>query len=100
LAGRGIVLGALDSIELEERAIDVAPGDYVVFYTDGVTEAMDSAHQPFGEERLRRVVKAAAGAGAQEMLKAVVDAVQDFTGDAPQSDDVTLFVVRRLGPNT
>jgi serine phosphatase RsbU (regulator of sigma subunit) len=95
LAGRGFVLGALDTIELEERVIDVEPGDYMIFYTDGVTEAMDNAHQPFGEERLRRVVKATTGASAQEMLEAIVDAVLAFSGSAPQSDDVTLFVVRR-----
>jgi serine phosphatase RsbU (regulator of sigma subunit) len=100
LAGRGFVLGALDTIELEERVIGVEPGDYMVFYTDGVTEAMDNAHQPFGEERLRRVVKAKTGASAQEMLEAVVGAVQDFAGDAPQSDDLTLFVARRLGSDT
>jgi sigma-B regulation protein RsbU (phosphoserine phosphatase) len=100
LAGRGIVLGALETIELEDRAIDVAPGDYMIFYTDGVTEAMDNDHRPFGEQRLRRVVKATAGAGAQEMLEAVVDAVQAFSGDAPQSDDLTLFVARRLPSDT
>jgi sigma-B regulation protein RsbU (phosphoserine phosphatase) len=100
MAGRGFVLGALDTIDLEERAIDVAPGDYMVFYTDGVTEAMDNAHQPFGEKRLRRVVMAKTGASAQEMLEAIVDAVQAFSGSAPQSDDVALFIVRRLDSNT
>jgi sigma-B regulation protein RsbU (phosphoserine phosphatase) len=100
LAGRGIVLGVLDTIELEDRAIDVAPGDYLVFYTDGVTEAMDKDHRQFGEERLQRIVRATAGASAQQMLEAVVDSVQDFTGNSPQSDDVTLFVVRRVGSDT
>jgi serine phosphatase RsbU (regulator of sigma subunit) len=44
---------------------------------------------------LRRIVKATTGASAQEMLEAIVDAVLAFSGSAPQSDDVTLFVVRR-----
>jgi serine phosphatase RsbU (regulator of sigma subunit) len=61
---------------------------------------MDRDHQPFGEERLQRVVAASAGASAQKMLDAIVGAVKDFTGVAPQSDDLTLFVVRRLATNT
>jgi serine phosphatase RsbU (regulator of sigma subunit) len=95
LTAQGIVLGLLEDIELEEREIDVAPGDVLVFYTDGVTEAMDVVGQQFGEERLRAAVAATPNASAQQVISAVVDAVQAFTGDAPQSDDLTLLVVKR-----
>jgi serine phosphatase RsbU (regulator of sigma subunit) len=95
LAARGIVLGILEDIELEEREIDVSPGDVLVFHTDGVTEAMDIVGQQFGEERLRAAVAATPNASAQEIIAAVVDAVKAFTGDAPQSDDLTLLVVKR-----
>jgi serine phosphatase RsbU (regulator of sigma subunit) len=95
LHARGIVLGILGSVELEEREIQVAPGDLLVFYTDGVTEAMDASHNLFGEERLQATVDANAGASAQEVLDAILDAVREFTGDVDQSDDITLFVVRR-----
>jgi serine phosphatase RsbU (regulator of sigma subunit) len=97
LAARGIALGVLEDIELQEREIDVAPGDLLVFYTDGVTEAMDADGQPFGVERLRQVLAADPGASADQAVSAVVDAVMAFTGDAPQSDDIAIFVVRR-GP--
>jgi serine phosphatase RsbU (regulator of sigma subunit) len=95
LAARGIALGVLEDAELEERAIDIAPGDILVFYTDGVTEAMDADGQQFGTERLRQVVAANRGATAPQVLAAVEDAVRTFTGDTPQSDDIALFVVRR-----
>jgi serine phosphatase RsbU (regulator of sigma subunit) len=95
LAARGIALGVLEDVELEEREIDVTPGDLLVFYTDGVTEAMDADGQQFGAERLHQVLAANAGGSAQQMLAAVEDAVSAFTGDTLQSDDIALFVVRR-----
>ena len=94
LAG-GILLGAFQGIELEEAQIDVGPGDLLVFYTDGVTEAMNGDREFFGEERLRSIVDASAGASAQEVLEAIVDAVSVFSRGAAQSDDLTLFVIRR-----
>jgi len=95
LAAYGIVLGALETIELEERAIVVMPGDLVVLYTDGLTDAMDGAGQLFGAGRLREVVAAHAAGTAQQILAAVVQAVRDFVGTAPQFDDLTLLVVKR-----
>jgi serine phosphatase RsbU (regulator of sigma subunit) len=96
LPGQGTVLGALDEIFLEQREIEVAPGDYLVLFTDGVTEALGSGRQRFEEERLRAAVAASAGGSAQQMLDAIVDAVRAFCGDVSQSDDMTLCVVRRL----
>ena len=95
LAARGIALGVLEDIELEEREIDVTPGDILIFYTDGVTEAMDVDGQQFDTERLRQVLAASPGASAPAMLAAVEGALSAFTGDTPQSDDIALFVVRR-----
>ncbi len=95
LAARGIILGVFEDVELEEREIDVAPGDILVFHTDGVTEAMDGDGQQFGQERLRAAVAATPDASAQQILSAVVDAVNAFAGNAPQSDDLTLLVVKR-----
>jgi serine phosphatase RsbU (regulator of sigma subunit) len=95
LAVRGIMLGIFENIELEEEEVEVAPGDLLIFYTDGVTEARSRDGQLFDEERLRAVVKANREAGAQEMLQAVVDAVEAFVGDAQPSDDLTLLVVKR-----
>jgi serine phosphatase RsbU (regulator of sigma subunit) len=95
LAANGIVLGVLAGIDLEERAIDVAPGDMLVLYTDGVTEAMDADHRQFGRERLHAALAACAGAGARQALDSVVSVLGEFTGDTQQSDDITILVVRR-----
>jgi len=95
LAARGVVLGAFQDVELEEGTVEVRPGDLLVFYTDGVTEARSPGGALFGEERLRAAVRANADAGAQQVQEAIVAAVEAFTGDTPQSDDLTLFVVKR-----
>lgn len=91
----GILVGAFPGIRLDEGQIDVAPGDLLVFYTDGITEAMDADREFFGEERLRAVIDANAGASAQEALEAIVEAVSNFGNGAAQSDDLTLCVIRR-----
>lgn len=95
LAVPGIVLGALAEIELADREIDVAPGDLLILYTDGVTESVDSGRRQFGVERLQAVVGGHAGASAQEVLESVVNAVKAHRGDVPPADDLTLLVVKR-----
>jgi serine phosphatase RsbU (regulator of sigma subunit) len=95
LVPTGMVLGVLDEISLQEREITVAAGDFLVFYTDGVTEAMTADYQEFGEERLRQAALARAGDSADAILWSIVEAVNAFTTATPQSDDFTLFVVKR-----
>jgi sigma-B regulation protein RsbU (phosphoserine phosphatase) len=95
LTSQGIILGAFENIELEERRVDIALGDVIVFYTDGVTEAIDPGEREFGLERLRRVISSHADASASQILEAVVNAVDAFAGDAPPFDDLTMVVVKR-----
>jgi serine phosphatase RsbU (regulator of sigma subunit) len=95
LSTQGIILGAFEGIELDERRVDVAHGDLLVLYTDGVTEAVTQDEQEFGVERLREMIAAHAQGSAQDVLQAIVDAVNAFEDDAPPSDDLTLVVVRR-----
>lgn len=95
LVAPGIVLGVLEEIELAEGEIDLAPGDLLIFYTDGVTESVDPSREPFREERLREVVGDLAQASAQQVIEGVVSAVKAHTGDVPPFDDITLLVVRR-----
>jgi len=96
LVTTGIVLGVFERVRMGEERVDMEPGDFLVCYTDGVTEAMNANHELFGEARLEQAVAAVPYDTAQAMLEAIVRAVQAFTGDLPQSDDLTLFVVRRL----
>jgi sigma-B regulation protein RsbU (phosphoserine phosphatase) len=96
LAADGIVLGVLEEIQLEEREVFIKPGDFLVFFTDGVTEAMDLSHNEYAIERLRAATTREPQASAKTILWNIIHAVNDFTLDAPQSDDFTLFVVKRL----
>lgn len=78
-------------VEAEQRLL---PGDVLVFYSDGVPEARNLAGESFGEERLRREAKKAAGRPARAVRDALVNAVSRFKGDAVQADDLTLVVLR------
>jgi sigma-B regulation protein RsbU (phosphoserine phosphatase) len=75
--------------------VAIGPGDVLVFYTDGVTEARNPKRGLFGEERLKATVQAHADASAQELQEAILAAVEEFTAGTPLSDDLTLFVVKR-----
>ncbi len=91
----GIVLGAFEEISLEEQRLDLAPGDALILYTDGVTEALNDEGEMFGDERLREVITATQGASADETIDAICGALAAFTGGAEPADDVTVVVVRR-----
>ncbi len=94
LRAKGIALGAMEDIELEERKIILKGGDMVVFYTDGVTEAEDVEERQFGEERLFKVIKENHNLSANDMIEKIKEAVLSFCGEQPQFDDITLMVLK------
>jgi serine phosphatase RsbU (regulator of sigma subunit)/putative methionine-R-sulfoxide reductase with GAF domain len=94
LSGKGLALGVLESIELEEHEVIMQAGDVVVFYTDGVTEATNADDELFGQERLREAVCHAGPMGAQDLLAHIVNVVDGFAGRHEQVDDLTLVVLR------
>lgn len=96
LSAKGIVLAVLGKIELEEKVVDIAPNDVLIFYTDGVTEAFNVNYEEYGLDRLRKTVAEAAAGTATDILWAIVDDVNAFTREMNQSDDFTLFIVKRL----
>ena len=95
LAQRGIVLGAFDEITLRDDTIDLARGDVLVLYTDGVTDALNAEGEDFGEQRLFDVVEASATGTAQQILWGITGALSGFIGDTEQADDVTCVVIKR-----
>jgi sigma-B regulation protein RsbU (phosphoserine phosphatase) len=66
----------------------------VVMYTDGVTEAFNPRDEEFGEERLIDFIKKNRARPVQDIIDGLLDAIKQFTGSAPQSDDITLVVLR------
>jgi len=96
LAKGGMALGVLEGVRYEEHVVSLGPGDSLILYTDGVTEAFSPEGSMYGQERLRAAIRAAEGRSAQAMLDAIDGSVRAFVGDAAPSDDRTLVVLRRL----
>jgi sigma-B regulation protein RsbU (phosphoserine phosphatase) len=96
LSHGGPILGVLDSQLYAEETVVLAAGDVLVIYTDGETEAFNEKGEQFGEERLLATLKPVLSRPAEEILAAVVGAVRKFCGRAPQSDDMTLVVLKTL----
>jgi sigma-B regulation protein RsbU (phosphoserine phosphatase) len=96
LTATGIMLGFDDSRRLEQRSVKLEPSDFVVFYTDGVTEAMNEQYDQYGEERLRDLLHANSNASASEILRSLRDSLAGFVGNRAQSDDITIVIAKRL----
>ena len=96
LTRTGIALGASDDPHMQERTIHLAEGESLLFYTDGLTEAFNLEDDMFGEERLLRAVGWQESASADDMIQTVESALDDFAGNAPPSDDLTMLAVRRI----
>jgi sigma-B regulation protein RsbU (phosphoserine phosphatase) len=77
----------------------MVPGDVLVIYSDGVTEALNNAGEEFGEERLSTELIKYRTAPLSDLVQSVITAVQTFAAGASQSDDVTVLVTRYMGPN-
>jgi sigma-B regulation protein RsbU (phosphoserine phosphatase) len=91
----GVFLGYESGIPYEEKTIHCAPGDFIVFYTDGVTEAMNASRELFSEERFRSELQKVSELSPDEMLNSVLQALAEFVEETPQSDDITLVIAKR-----
>lgn len=92
----GIVLGVDDSVTFTEKSIDLLPGDILVLYTDGVTEAINTIEQMYGLDRLCAVIRDQAERTPGEIIEAVLSDLQTFTKDMEQFDDITLVIIKRV----
>jgi sigma-B regulation protein RsbU (phosphoserine phosphatase) len=90
----GLVLGADEREPYEQEEVALRSGDLLFFYTDGITEALNSKDDLFGAKRLVSILRRAGKAGAREIISRVMDAVRQFSGGAGQSDDISLVVIR------
>jgi sigma-B regulation protein RsbU (phosphoserine phosphatase) len=98
LEAGGTPVGLLPSASYEAQSVTLESGDLLLCYTDGISEAMTLSDQEWGEERMLEAVKMQPGASASEVLREVFRAADQFTGAAPQHDDMTLLIVR-INPN-
>ncbi|MDD1694532.1 MAG: SpoIIE family protein phosphatase [Methanoregula sp.] len=94
LEGHGIALGVVDDVDIPVSTIPVEHGDLIVLYTDGVTEAFNGQREYFGEERLVASACRNKSRPVQEIMAALLEDIRQFTGTAPQSDDITLILIQ------
>ncbi len=92
----GTALGMLESFPYEEDVISLAPGDTIIMFSDGISEAMDANRQQFGAERLEAIIRQNVASSAGTIIGKIVEAAQWHAGLAPQADDMTLLVIKRL----
>jgi serine phosphatase RsbU (regulator of sigma subunit) len=97
-AGMGLALdpGPLFEQVLREDAVDFKPGDVFLFFTDGISEAMNTRNALFGEDRIRAILEDNADLEMEELREKLVDEVFDFAGGALQHDDMTMVLVKVL----
>ncbi len=90
----GLAFGIEKEVRYDERPIGLNPGDIVIFYTDGVTEAQDASGQQFETERLVRIIRDNAGYPAAEIADRIADAVHDFKALDFSLDDLTIMILK------
>jgi sigma-B regulation protein RsbU (phosphoserine phosphatase) len=96
LEGGGMILGILPMAQYKEFTVTMEPGDILVLFSDGVTEAVNPADEDFGEQRLADLVASLRERPANEIVEAIHAEVAKFTQGAPPADDITVVVARRL----
>ncbi len=95
LTRTGMALGVDEDDAYEQRSLQLSPGDLILFYTDGITEAFGRDGGQFGQQRLEEVVLRCRNSPAAELVRALEEALSEFTAGATPSDDVTLMVLKR-----
>jgi serine phosphatase RsbU (regulator of sigma subunit)/predicted ester cyclase len=93
----GLILGAFKDAVFDEGTVQLHPGEAVVVFSDGVTEAVNDVGEEFGEDRLWDCLEAHRHRSAADQLQCLFEALRRFTDHAPQHDDVTALVLRYLG---
>jgi sigma-B regulation protein RsbU (phosphoserine phosphatase) len=94
----GPIVGLFEGALFEEETVTLSPGDVLLVFSDGVSEALSAEGEEYGEERIIATAHRHPGASPNDMLQAIFADVRTFTKGAPQSDDITALVLR-YGPS-
>jgi sigma-B regulation protein RsbU (phosphoserine phosphatase) len=89
-----LIVGVREGVKYDEHTIALQPGEALIFYTDGVTEAADKNLEEFGVERLSEVIRSNSKLSAEGLRNAIYEAVLQFAGENAEADDLTLVVVK------
>ena len=92
----GVALGAVEHAPMSERTIQLEPGDHLLLYTDGLTEAFSADGELFGDTRLEQALLSRQSGSADDLLEMVEEALNHFLQAEPLSDDLTMLALRRV----
>lgn len=95
---RAPALGVVEGVDYPEQTLRLAPGDLLLVYTDGVTDAIDAQGHEFGAQRLRALFDNRAPGSTREVIEGVLQAVSEFARGEEQFDDITCLALRRSLP--
>ncbi len=98
LEAGGPVVGLLEFAPFVQGVVRLVPGDVVVIFSDGVSEAFNTAGEEFGEEAVLEICQRAGDTAAEALVSGIISGVRSFTAGAVQSDDITAMVIRYVGP--
>jgi sigma-B regulation protein RsbU (phosphoserine phosphatase) len=90
-------VGLFEGAAYDEETVTLSPGDLLIVFSDGISEALSAAGDEYGESRIVTVVQKLASVEPQQMLEALFADVRAFAQGAPQSDDITAMVLRYRG---
>lgn len=93
----GLVLAAMEGTRYKRQTLKLEPGDTIFLYTDGVTEATNANEELFGDDRLLQTLREACGMEPAEICPFVKSKIDEFVGDAPQFDDITMLALKFVG---
>jgi sigma-B regulation protein RsbU (phosphoserine phosphatase) len=96
IQAEGFPLGLFPDVEYEEFTLATRPGDRIVFFSDGIVDAENAAHEMFGTERLSALLQAQPGSSAASTVDTIVEAVSIFQSGTEHFDDETIVVLRVL----
>jgi serine phosphatase RsbU (regulator of sigma subunit) len=95
LPGRGMALGVIEDTKWGNTTIQIQPGSTLLIYTDGVVDAQNSSMERFGSEQMLEVVRGNLGRSALQLQEELLGRIQQFSGEEPQFDDITVMIVSR-----
>jgi sigma-B regulation protein RsbU (phosphoserine phosphatase) len=96
----GLVLGVMEEVDYQTESLRLDVGDSLFLYTDGVTEAMNTQEELFSEERLEKELALLTQKPIQETIGDLMQRIKDFSGEALQSDDITMMILQYKGGKT
>jgi serine phosphatase RsbU (regulator of sigma subunit) len=86
----------IPNMPYQQQQTRLQSGDWIIMFTDGISEAMNARSEEFTEKRIEDVIREMSGASAEEMKDRIITKVREFSKGVPQSDDITLIVIKVL----